>query len=126
MELEFSGILTGPVLRGSWIVQLDADSFAGNYRIVLPGEEKLAFGGRSDSDVPGILLFYFQLSGLGRHVQFRQSFLHISYADLYSRTCCSAQFFFQVGGKNVTGHGSLGNSGCFAFVMEYRVYFSMG
>src|SRR6267154_260511 len=126
MELEFSRILTGTILRRSWIVQLDADSCAGDYRIVLPGEEGLASRDRRDLDVFGVLRFYFQLSGLGWHVQFRQSFLHISYADLHPRAYRFAQLVFPVGGKNVAGHGLFRTDDWLALVMEYRLHFSMG
>ena len=126
MELEFSRISTGPVLRGSWIVELDADSCAGDHRVVFPGEERLASGGRSDLDVFGVLRFYFQLAGLGRHVQFRQSFLHIAYAGVHPRAYRSAQYIFPVGGKNITSHGFFRTGDFLARFMEHRVHFSMG
>src|ERR1700682_4793386 len=48
LELDFSRILAGSVLRGSWIVELDADFLLGDHGTVFPGQAQLACGDRID------------------------------------------------------------------------------
>ena len=83
-------------------------------------------GAGSSPYLPGLLLLYCQLSGLGRHFQLRKSFFCFSDAHFHSWPRRPAQFVFELAGQDdARSCGRMPGPGL-AHCLERRIYLSMG